>query len=161
ANCAERLLLAVVVDRDAIVLAVAKERLYELGQVAGGHGDSLESVGLELAHDDVEHGPVADRHQGLGQDSGVGPQARALAPRQDHGALHGRASRPRWRRAIRVSIRGAAVVSATGEHLFVELAGAPRDRRPGKALLCEDATSPATAQALRGARGDTCGKRLG
>ncbi len=44
ADRAERLVLAVVVDRDAVRLAVAEERLDQLGQVAGGDRDPLEPM---------------------------------------------------------------------------------------------------------------------
>ena len=88
ADGAERFVLAEVVDRDPVALAVAEEGLDQLGQVAGRHRDALEAVRLQLAHDDVEHRPVADRHQRLRQHRRVGAQAGALAARQDHGALH-------------------------------------------------------------------------
>src|SRR6185437_12693709 len=88
ANRAERLVLAVVVDRDAVVVAVAEEGLDQLGQVAGRDRDVLEAVALELPDDDVEHGTVAHRHERLGQYRGVGPQSRSLAAGQYDCALH-------------------------------------------------------------------------
>ena len=100
-------MLAEVVDRDAVRRAVPEERLDQLRQVARGDRDPLEAVRLQLAHDDVEHRPVADRHQRLRQHGGVGAQARAFASREDHRALHGPAQR---RRAIatreRLDLRG-------------------------------------------------------
>src|SRR5919201_1138757 len=88
ADGAERLGFAEVVDLDPVAASVAEEVLDQLGQVAGGHGDVLEAVAAQLAYDDVQHRPVADRHQRLWQDGRVGAQARALAARQYHSALH-------------------------------------------------------------------------
>ena len=89
ADRAERLLLAVVVDRDPVALAVAEEGLDQLGQVAGDDRQPLEAVRAELAHDHVEDRPVADRHQRLRQDRRVGPQAHPEAAGEYHCALHG------------------------------------------------------------------------
>ena len=88
ANCAERLVLAEVVDREAVVLAVAEEDLDQLGEVTGRDRHALESVVPQLAHDDVEDRAVADRHQRLREDGGVRAQAHALPACEDDGTIH-------------------------------------------------------------------------
>jgi hypothetical protein len=89
ADCAERLLLAEVVDRDAVRGTVAEKRLDQLGEVPCSDRDAVEPVVAQLADDDVEHRPVPDRHQRLRQDGRVRLQARTEAAGEHNGAARG------------------------------------------------------------------------
>ena len=71
ADGAERLVLAEVVDRDAVPVPRAEEGLDQLGEVAGDDRQPVEALVLELADDHVEDRAVPHRHQRLRQHGGV------------------------------------------------------------------------------------------
>ena len=80
---AERRLLARVADANAEARAVAEVGHEQLGEVPDREGDLVEAVVAELPDHDVEDRPVADRHERLGEDGGVGGEARAEAAGED------------------------------------------------------------------------------
>ena len=66
--------------------ALAEVDADQVAQVPDADVDRVEPRARELADDDLEDRPVADREQRLGQDRGVGPQAHAEPACEDDGS---------------------------------------------------------------------------
>ena len=96
ADRAERLVLAEVVDRDAVALAVAEEGLDQLGEVAGGDRDALEPVRRSWRTTMSSTGRSPTGISGLGSTVVYGwrrvpsPPARTTARREAAGRCMGR-----------------------------------------------------------------------
>src|SRR4051794_38684103 len=82
----ERLALPVVADPSlGRQVRLAQVELDELPQVADAEVDPLAPQRGQVANDVLEHGPVRDRHERLGDDRRVRPQPRAETSGQDDG----------------------------------------------------------------------------
>ena len=97
---AQRLRLERVAQRHAELFAVAEIGSDQIPHVIDGQSGDVEPRLRQPANGNLDDRRVADRHQGLGQDHGEGPQPRSLAARENDRVSH---SSPLRRRPPRIA----------------------------------------------------------
>jgi hypothetical protein len=87
ARRSERLIFVNEVEPQTEGRAIPEVRFDQVGEVPGQHRGVGDAVALELAQQDLQHRIFADRHQGLREARGVGPESSSATAGEDDG-LH-------------------------------------------------------------------------
>src|SRR5690606_29216293 len=96
---AERLVLKDILNLKTQARAVSKEGADQLAKMTDAKRDAAEAMIAQVAEDDFQDRPIANRHQRFRQHRRVRAQAHALAAAQDDRARVDRGIRCWWRHA--------------------------------------------------------------
>src|SRR4029453_16680637 len=98
----------------------------QLAEMAHAEVDAVDAALAQRADDVLEHGPVADRHERLGNHGRVRAQPRAQTSRKY--------DRPH--RSCRMAVAGGQVAAVHADW-YPTLGHPPRDASPHRAFLCK------------------------